>query len=70
MNKHQLPLKVFKHEVTDLCVWQELVKKSWALMLHNIPLMDVDRVIVQDGQLDGAGFPLVTSSFIAEKRKL
>ena len=67
MNKHQPPLKVFIHEVTDLCVCQEQVEKSWALMLHNIPLMDVDRGVVQDGQLDGAGFPLVTSFFIAEK---
>lgn len=39
-------------------------------MLHNIPLMDVGRGVVQDGQLDGAGFPLVTSLFIAEKSKL
>lgn len=70
MNKHQLPLKVFIHELTDLCVCQELVQKSWGLMLHNIPLIDVDRGIVQDGQLDGAGFPLVTSLSIAGKSKL
>lgn len=39
-------------------------------MTQDIPLVDVARGIAQDGQLDGAGFPLVTSFLTAEKSKL